>query len=140
MDPSLQELLKGAPDTTIEVLVKTKDFKPLAGKFTPIAQFGDIASGRVRRQDIIPVWKLAESVKASRFVSIDPPRKPEDTELGKAILEDEAWQSNSTESEATSKGTITTTKGSHFSTTKMDYLRYHWSLFNFIGDCHCYLP
>lgn len=75
MDPALQEQLSGPSEEEIEVIVRAKDMKRLHDKFRVITEFGDIATGRVKRRDIIGLWKEVECLKAGRYFFVDPPVK-----------------------------------------------------------------
>lgn len=73
MDPALQELLLAEldPDEIVEALVRLTDENVIPDKLTPISQFGDIISCRIRRSDILDIYnsEFTKSMKAARFVA-----------------------------------------------------------------------
>ena len=75
MDSALQELLHAEldPYEIVEVLVRLTNENVIPEKLTPIAQFGDIITCRIRRADILEVYRSdqTKSMKAPRFVAYD---------------------------------------------------------------------
>ena len=75
MDSALQELILNEldPDEIVEVLVRLTDDNVIPDKMIPISQFGDVVTCRIRRGDILEVYrsKLTKSMKAPRFIAYD---------------------------------------------------------------------
>lgn len=74
MDPALRELLEGDPEATIEAIIRLDpDRQPPPG-VTVVAQFGEIASCRLRRGDVESAWaqEYVRSLKAPRLVKPEP--------------------------------------------------------------------
>lgn len=69
MDPALQQLIsEGSPDDEVEVIIKLKDSLRLPTGVRVITRFGNVATVRMRRENISPVYDTEEifSMKAAR--------------------------------------------------------------------------
>ena len=88
MDPALQQMVsEGLPDDEVELIIKLKEAGKVPEGITIISQFGPIATVRMRRTNILPVYDSEEiiSMKASRI--FDSSRFDADTEADYHILE-----------------------------------------------------
>ena len=71
MDPSLRELYEeGAPDDEVALVLRLADSLVVPDGVRVVARFGDIATCRVRREDILRLhaMEVVRSVKAPRLV------------------------------------------------------------------------
>ena len=84
-DPALHELLEGSADETVAAILRLRDPRqaPLAARL--VARFGDIATCRLARGDILTVRadKAVISLKASRLVA--PLAEPLDESIPEAL-------------------------------------------------------
>ena len=76
MDPALQELTRADldPDQTVEAIIRLSDKHKAPSDFKVITQLGHIVTGRLKRGDILKVYRspLVKSMKASRYVTREP--------------------------------------------------------------------
>ena len=73
MDPALQELLEGAPEEEVEAIIRLHQQGLAPSRVRLVAQFGDIATCRLRRGAIHTVREdeTVASLKAPRLLAPD---------------------------------------------------------------------
>lgn len=99
IDPALQELIEKVPGTEeVEVVLRLHNFQELPPGVRIISQFGDIATGRVRVDQIreARTHKSVASMKAARWLTWEPPvefqTEGNNTELNFAPLQNDPFR------------------------------------------------
>ena len=91
MDPELAELIEeGAPEDVVAVIVRVHDPRELPASVDVVASFGDVFTGRIRRDEIVDARAHpgVESMKAAEVLVPEEPVAVAEVEAEQALAGD----------------------------------------------------